>query len=494
MAFFVAFYSYKGGVGRTLALANVGYSLAARGKRVVLVDMDLEAPALHGFAEFALYGGRPEKKKGVVDYTASYSRRGRCPAIKRYVHACRKSPGSGKLWLMPGGQFSGRYQETLGELNWRRLHPKKGTDPFVEGLRQALIDELKPDYVLIDSRTGFSDVGGLSTHFLADMVVLVFNLTKNCLEGSVRAYRSFTAEGSRLQAVQLVASPVPPLVPGTSSLVKKRLDQAKALMPQGVALGRKLLRVDYDPAMVLAEDLAVRKPDDLRAAAVYERLREAVQRANKREVLPVVERAQAQRSQGRLDEGRKLLEEFVATFPENAEGHFELGNFLIEVGRTAEACERYEEAVRRKPGYHEALFKWGTALGHLAEMAEGDERRELLERECDRYDEALRQVGHKKKKKEKEKETKKGPYIETEFCTTCDVCTDLYPRMFAYNDKRQAYIRKSYLENPTTGRYTDLVRAAAQCPLRIIHPGLPLDPHEPNLEKWIELAERFNRP
>ncbi len=42
------FYSYRGGVARTMALANVGVALAQRNEgRVLLVDFDLESPGLH---------------------------------------------------------------------------------------------------------------------------------------------------------------------------------------------------------------------------------------------------------------------------------------------------------------------------------------------------------------------------------------------------------------------------------------------------------------
>lgn len=45
----VTFYSYKGGTGRTMALANTAWILAANGNRVLAVDWDLEAPGLHRF-------------------------------------------------------------------------------------------------------------------------------------------------------------------------------------------------------------------------------------------------------------------------------------------------------------------------------------------------------------------------------------------------------------------------------------------------------------
>ncbi len=388
MAFFVALYSYKGGVGRTLALANLGYSLASRGKRVVLVDMDLEAPALHDFPEFALRGKK--EKKGIVEHAASFASRGKCPAIKSYVYACRKSPGSGKLWLMPAGRFGDNYQQTLSRLNWRRLHPRKGTGPFIEGFRKALAEAYQPHYVLIDARTGLSDVGGISTHHLADMVVVVFNLTRGCIEGSVRAYRSFTSEGSRVRAVQLVAGPVPQLATGGDSLVEKRLKQAGDLMPLGTSFGREIIRIDYDPSMVLAEDLAVRKPEIFRAAACYEKLREAVQRANPTEVFPVVEEAHKRRSEGRLREGLRLLKGFVERNPDNAEGYLELGNLLLEADRAKDAVRYFQEAVKHQPDAHKALYNWGNALRNLADLEKGDQRQKLLQQACGRYEEAVR--------------------------------------------------------------------------------------------------------
>ena len=78
------------------------------------------------------------------------------------------------------------------------------------------------------------------------------------------------------------------------------------------------------------------------------------------------------------------------------------------------------------------------------------------------------------------------PWIETELCTSCDECTRLNPKMFAYNANKQAYIK-----DPLAGTYKDLVVAAERCTARIIHPGTPLDPSEPGLEALIRRAEPF---
>jgi ferredoxin len=78
-------------------------------------------------------------------------------------------------------------------------------------------------------------------------------------------------------------------------------------------------------------------------------------------------------------------------------------------------------------------------------------------------------------------------YIDTEFCTTCDDCIERNAAMFAYNEEKQAYIK-----DVTAGSYRDLVEAAENCPVCIIHPGQPVDPSEPGLEELKKRAAAFN--
>ncbi len=78
------------------------------------------------------------------------------------------------------------------------------------------------------------------------------------------------------------------------------------------------------------------------------------------------------------------------------------------------------------------------------------------------------------------------PYIDTERCTSCDECTKLNAKMFAYNAKKQAFIK-----DPRAGTFRELVIAAERCTVGIIHPGTPLNPKEKDLPKWTKRAERF---
>jgi len=77
-------------------------------------------------------------------------------------------------------------------------------------------------------------------------------------------------------------------------------------------------------------------------------------------------------------------------------------------------------------------------------------------------------------------------WIETVRCTTCNECTQINNRMFAYNENMQAYIA-----DPDAGSYLQMVEAAESCQVSIIHPGKPRNPKEPNLEDLIARAELF---
>jgi len=80
-----------------------------------------------------------------------------------------------------------------------------------------------------------------------------------------------------------------------------------------------------------------------------------------------------------------------------------------------------------------------------------------------------------------------APWIDTDECTACDECTNLNGAIFAYNESKKAYIK-----DPLAGPYKDLVKAAEKCTAQVIHPGLPKDMGEKNIEKWIARASRFN--
>lgn len=207
--FWITFYSYKGGVGRSLALANTAALLVKRGRRVVLIDFDLEAPGLDSFEEFKSVAGKP----GVVEYVTEFERAKRAPEISQFLHSC-EPPGQlrGKLWIMPAGKKDAAYNASRASLDWVRLYDQGLGEPFVENWKVAVARHCQPDYVLVDSRTGLTDVGGICTLHLPDLVVMMFGLNEQNICGIAAVAKTIRdSELSRLPQIHYVASPVPNL-------------------------------------------------------------------------------------------------------------------------------------------------------------------------------------------------------------------------------------------------------------------------------------------
>ncbi len=84
-------------------------------------------------------------------------------------------------------------------------------------------------------------------------------------------------------------------------------------------------------------------------------------------------------------------------------------------------------------------------------------------------------------------EASSTPWIESAMCTSCDECIRINNRIFAYNENKQAFVK-----NAKGGPYRDLVKAAEKCTAQVIHPGLPLDPSEKDLDKLVKRAAKYN--
>ncbi len=223
----VTFYSFKGGTGRTMALANAAWILAANGKRVLIADWDLESPGLHKFFQ-PFMNPAVSDKPGIVDFIRQYEWN-----AKKLAARIEKSDLSGedksrtlqdavaKLtsdlvahvgqymvpvdwpfaengaidFLTPGKQQDGVYVNALSALDWDTLYDDLGGAGFFDALRTELKSSY--DYVLIDSRTGMSDIADICTLHLPDMVVDCFTLSAQGMEGAARIARQVQVHSER---------------------------------------------------------------------------------------------------------------------------------------------------------------------------------------------------------------------------------------------------------------------------------------------------------
>ncbi|SDW33874.1 CobQ/CobB/MinD/ParA nucleotide binding domain-containing protein [Amycolatopsis xylanica] len=170
----VAFYSFKGGVGRSFTLANIAVLLARWGHRVLCIDWDLEAPGLHHYFR-PLMSADPAG--GVVDLVDDFLADRIWPAR----HTTRLT-GMGKLDLIAAGRDDLAYPGRVQAIDWDSLYDK-GFGDYLERCREQWTAEY--DFILLDSRTGISDVGGICTAHLPDRLVVLFTANVQSMDGAV---------------------------------------------------------------------------------------------------------------------------------------------------------------------------------------------------------------------------------------------------------------------------------------------------------------------
>jgi len=177
---FVTFYSYKGGVGRSLALANVACLMAGdteHPQRVLVWDFDLEAPGLH-----RLFPPKKPQSYGFVDLVYEYATTGNIPEVQDYIY---ESNIRG-VYVLPAGKIGGEYCQKLQKIDWTRFFGSNIRDPspFFSALLKGIKNMPNPfDYVLIDSRTGLNDQAGICTQILPEILIVLFRVTEQNIDG-----------------------------------------------------------------------------------------------------------------------------------------------------------------------------------------------------------------------------------------------------------------------------------------------------------------------
>lgn len=174
----VAFYSFKGGVGRSTLAAGTALELARRGMSIALVDLDLEAPGIQGFFFPPDGDETPSARAGVVDFLLE-SRivgEGYSPDFGDFVIPFTESTieaKGGRLVIVPAGALDGSYVERLGRVDLSMVGRKGAEHPL--GRLFAALRAWRPvDLIVVDCRTGFTDVGGVTLNGLSTVDVLVF--------------------------------------------------------------------------------------------------------------------------------------------------------------------------------------------------------------------------------------------------------------------------------------------------------------------------------
>jgi tetratricopeptide (TPR) repeat protein len=273
----ITFYSYKGGTGRTMALANVAWILASAGKRVLIVDWDIEAPGLPKFFRPFLHVDA-DAARGVIDMVRRYEDEVTQPGakpeawidelatVKDFVFSVEwPFEQGGSLDLLTAGRQNDDYASSLSSMDWDVFYDRLGGGLFFDALREDM--RRSYDYTLIDSRTGFSDIADICTQHLPDVLVDCFTLSDQGIQGAARvaqAVSSFGREEGPGHSIRVL-----PVAMRVDSFEQGKREAGRALarrsfpqLPSGMSEAEReeyfaAVEVPYQPFYAYEETLAV---------------------------------------------------------------------------------------------------------------------------------------------------------------------------------------------------------------------------------------------
>ena len=202
-----------------MALANFAWTMAASGKRVLVIDWDLEAPGLHRYFRPFLVDPDLLETDGLIDTFWSLAASALAKAPLEETDDAKENNSEGTIedtkrrlkWKFARGGFidfvgAGRqgatYSERVNTFDWKRFYDLGGAR-ILSATKARL--RARYDWILIDSRTGVSDTAGICTMQLPNAVVACFTLNRQSIDGvrgvlsSIRAFRSQSVDGSTIE-------------------------------------------------------------------------------------------------------------------------------------------------------------------------------------------------------------------------------------------------------------------------------------------------------
>ena len=246
----ITFYSFKGGVGRTMALANVAFLSALNGARVLTMDWDLEAPGL-GYYFRCLHEAADARElkeaPGVLDFLCTWTQGLDTASSNDEVAALLTEFKSGAPFdrcvrsLLPPahlenggtldiigagarhiGACNSSYEDALANFSWPTFFDEQMGGVMLQELR--LWAKRNYDFVFLDSRTGLADIAGICTMQLPDTVGLCFVLNRQNIDGVARV-----ANAIRVKRAEQIALHAVPMRVGAQDSLESSDAQAKAI-------------------------------------------------------------------------------------------------------------------------------------------------------------------------------------------------------------------------------------------------------------------------
>ncbi|MFC7421048.1 KGGVGR-motif variant AAA ATPase [Iodobacter arcticus] len=210
----IVFFSIKGGVGRSTALAVSAWSQAQQGKRVLVLDLDLESPGLSSSL-------LPEERRpqfGIADWLVE-DLVDNGASVFSGMYATSNLSHDGEIYVVPAhGRDPGEYVAKLGRVWMSKVGPDGVRESWSKRLNRLLNDleqHLHPDVILIDSRAGIDEVASACVTDLGACGVLLFAIDGEQTWSGYRIlfrhwHRAGVARGIR-ERLQMVGAMIPEL-------------------------------------------------------------------------------------------------------------------------------------------------------------------------------------------------------------------------------------------------------------------------------------------
>lgn len=431
----VTFYSYKGGVGRTMSMVNVAVLMAKQNKKVLLIDWDLEAPGLHAFFLEKISTG----ETGLVDFIADiitfskgndefedhqwhdYFER----EVDKHIHKDIKVSSEINIDIIKAGKFDNDYTHRLNNIDWLGFYQR--SPYFFSYFSQYL--ESHYDYIFIDSRTGLSDTGGICTMLMPQILVLVFALNDQNINGVIDVAKQsleyrFTSSDYR----DLNILPLPSRIDNQNSTelqqwISKYSLKFEELFKESYLLDECSLlnyfnkaKIPYKPEHAYGEKIPVlteSTENDFFISYHYDQFCKLI-----KENIPcwdILSATQIEQNlklanehfkkglelyyQQKYKESIKEFEKVIDLSPDEPSAYGNLGLSLVKIVELIEgpevdflyhkAFENFQKVIDLQSDDYFAYSNWGTALGNLAKSKSGIEAENLYLQSFEKLQKAI---------------------------------------------------------------------------------------------------------
>jgi Tfp pilus assembly protein PilF/cellulose biosynthesis protein BcsQ len=298
------FYSFKGGVGRSMAVINVAALLAREGRRVLIIDLDLEAPGITYLAEEAVRSQppppaqpellSPPQRFGFVDALYDLITKGTASPLGNkdeanpfanyirpldvtdFAQAELEEGERIQVDLMPAGNLDdppSEYRRRLSQLALEERFKYGDAIPLLQHFKTLLLRIRPPyDYVLVDSRTGLSAEASAAVGYLADHLIILMGLNLQNRQGTAQFLRILRDGKLRPQSLSLVISPMPI---GEDELADQHLAEAENAITNAWDSKKPIKAValiPYHPRIALDERPHRRRRTNEHLSSAYARL------------------------------------------------------------------------------------------------------------------------------------------------------------------------------------------------------------------------------